>query len=181
MRDRYGRSPFGQSVLLARRLVEAGVSLVQVNWFRGPDEPSDNPCWDSHTNETARLRTVLVPPMDQAFSALLEDLGQRGMLDDTLVVCLAEFGRTPRFNARAGRDHWGYVFSVAMAGGGVRGGQAYGASDRIGGHPKEGRVLPEDLTATIFHCLGYNAHTEIHDTLGRPLALSRGQVIRQVL
>jgi uncharacterized protein (DUF1501 family) len=119
--------------------------------------------------------------MDQAFSALLEDLAQRGMLDDTLVVCLAEFGRTPRFNARAGRDHWGYVFSVAMAGGGVRGGQVYGASDRIGGHPKEGRVLPEDLTATIFHCLGYNAHTEIHDTLGRPLALSRGQVIWQVL
>jgi hypothetical protein len=181
MRDRYGRSQFGQSVLLARRLVEAGVSLVQVNWFRGPNEPSDNPCWDSHTNETARLRTVLVPPMDQAFAALLDDLTQRGMLDDTLVVCMAEFGRTPRFNGRAGRDHWGYVFSLAMAGGGIRGGQVYGASDRIGGHPKEGRVLPEDVTATIFHCLGYHPHTEIHDPQGRPLALSRGQVLRQVL
>jgi hypothetical protein len=181
VRDRYGRSQFGQSVLLARRLVEAGVSLVQVNWFRGPDEPSDNPCWDSHVNESARLRTVLVPPMDQAFAALLDDLGQRGMLDETLVVCMAEFGRTPRFNGRAGRDHWGYVFSLALAGGGIRGGQIYGASDRIGGHPKEGRVLPEEVTATIFHCLGYRPHTEIHDTLGRPLAISRGQVIRQVL
>jgi hypothetical protein len=180
-RDRYGRSQFGQSVLLARRLVEAGVSLVQVNWYRGPDEPSDNPCWDSHVSETARLRTVLVPPMDQAFAALLDDLAQRGMLDETLVVCLAEFGRTPRFNNRGGRDHWGYVFSLAMAGGGVRGGQVYGASDRIGGHPKEGRVLPEDVTATIFHCLGYQAHAEIHDLQGRPFVLSPGQVIRQTV
>ncbi len=180
MRDRYGHSQFGQSVLLARRLVEAGVSLVQVNWYRGPDEPSDNPCWDSHVNETARLRTVLVPPMDQAFAALLDDLSGRGMLEETLVVCLAEFGRTPRFNSRGGRDHWGYVFSLALAGGGIRGGQVYGASDRIGAHPQEGRVLPEDVTATIFHCLGYPAHTEIHDLQGRPLPLSRGQVLRQV-
>jgi hypothetical protein len=180
LRERYGRSQFGQSVLLARRLVEAGVSLVQVNWYRGPDEPSDNPCWDSHTNEAARLKTVLVPPTDQAFSALLEDLAQRGLLDETLVVCLAEFGRTPRFNGRAGRDHWGSVFSVALAGGGVRGGQVHGASDRIGAHPADGRVQPQDLTATILHCLGYAPDTEIHDALGRPLPLSRGQVIRQV-
>ena len=181
VRARYGASPFGQSVLLARRLVEAGVSLIQVNWYRGPDEPPDNPCWDSHTDETARLRNVLVPPTDQAFSALLEDLDQRGMLEETLVVCMAEFGRTPRFNNRGGRDHWGHVFSVALAGGGVRGGQVYGASDRIGGYPKEGRVLPEELTATIFHLLGHDPHTEIHDPQGRPLAISRGQVIRAVL
>lgn len=178
-RERYGRSQFGQSVLLARRLVEAGVSLVQVNWFRGPDEPPDNPCWDSHTKESERLKTVLVPPMDQAFSALLEDLSARGMLEETLVVCLAEFGRTPKFNGRGGRDHWGHVFSVALAGGGVRGGQVHGASDKIGGYPKDGRVQPQDLTATIFHALGYAPDTEIHDTLGRPLAISRGQVIRQ--
>src|SRR5437899_5635938 len=119
--------------------------------------------------------------MGRAFSQLVDDLTQRGTLDETLVVCLAECGRSPRKNGRGGRDHWGYVFSVALAGGGVRGGQVYGASDRIGGHPAAGRVLPEDVTATIFHCLGYSAHTEIHDTLGRPLALSRGQVIRQVL
>jgi hypothetical protein len=181
VRERYGRSQFGQSVLLARRLVEAGVSLVQVNWFRGPDEPSDNPCWDSHTNEAERLKTVLVPPADQAFAALVEDLAARGMLDETLVVCLSEFGRTPKMNGRAGRDHWGHVFSVALAGGGVRGGQVYGASDKIGGYPKDGRVRPEDLQATIFHCLGHRPDTEVHDTLGRPFPISRGQVIRQLL
>ncbi len=181
VRERYGRSQFGQSVLLARRLVEAGVSLVQVNWFRGPDEPADNPCWDSHTNESERLKTALMPPTDQAFSALLEDLAARGMLDETLVVCLAEFGRTPKFNGRAGRDHWGHVFSVALAGGGVRGGQVYGASDKVGGHPKDGRVPPQDLLATIFHCLGYHPDTEVRDTLGRPLPISRGQVIRAIL
>jgi hypothetical protein len=178
VRDRYGRGQFGQSVLLARRLVEAGVSLVQVNWYRGANEPADNPCWDSHTDESARLKNVLVPPMDQAFAALLDDLTQRGMLDETLVVCLGEFGRTPRFNARGGRDHWGHVFSVALAGGGIRGGQVYGASDKLGGYPKEGQVQPQDLTATIFHCLGYPASTEIRDALGRALAISRGRIIR---
>jgi hypothetical protein len=180
VRDRYGRSPFGQSVLLARRLVEAGVCLVQVNWYRGPDEPADNPCWDSHIRESERLRTVLVPPMDQAYSALLEDLEQRGMFDETLVVCMAEFGRTPRMNRSGGRDHWGFVYSAALAGGGVRGGQVYGSSDNIGGYPRDGRVPPQDLTATIFHALGYRPDTEIHDNLGRPLPLSRGEVIRQV-
>src|SRR5262249_19102331 len=98
VRERYGRSPFGQSVLLARRLVEAGVALVQVNWYRGPDEPEANPCWDSHVKESARLKTVLMPPMDQAYSALLEDLSLRGLLDETLVVQMAEFGRSPKIN-----------------------------------------------------------------------------------
>ena len=181
MRDRYGRSPFGQSVLLARRLVEAGVSLVQVNWYRGPDEPPDNPCWDSHVNETERLRTVLVPPMDQAFAALLEDLTQRGMLDETLVVCMAEFGRTPRFNARGGRDHWGPVFSVALAGGGIQGGIVHGASDAMGAQPVDGRVMPQDLTATILHCLGIPSDAHIQDRLGRPIAACAGEVIRQIV
>ncbi|MBX9679354.1 MAG: DUF1501 domain-containing protein [Gemmataceae bacterium] len=180
MRERYGLSPFGQSVLLSRRLIEAGVNLVHVNWYRGADEPADNPCWDSHTNEVPRLKEVLLPPMDQAFATLLDDLDQRGILDETLVVCMSEFGRTPRFNPRGGREHWGPVFSIAMAGGGVRGGQVYGASDAIGGEPKDGRVRPEDLTATIFHALGYSADTEVHDSFGRPYAISRGQVIRQV-
>ena len=180
MRDRYGRGQFGQSVLLSRRLIEAGVSLVQVNWFRGADEPADNPCWDSHVKESARLKSALGPPADTAMSALLEDLDQRGMLDETLVVCMAEFGRSPKMNRAGGRDHWGYVYSLALAGGGVRGGQVLGSSDRVGGLPKEGRVQPHDLTATIFHCLGYRPDTEVHDTLGRPLPISRGQVIRQV-
>lgn len=180
-RDRYGRSQFGQSVLLARRLVEAGVSLIQVNWYRGPDEPADNPCWDSHTNETERLKTVLTPPMDQAYAALLDDLIDRGMLDETLIVCMGEFGRTPRFNARAGRDHWGHVFSVSLAGGGIRGGAVHGSSDPAGAYPREGRVEPQDLTATIFHCLGYEPGTEIHDPLGRPLPISRGRVVSEIL
>jgi hypothetical protein len=180
VRERYGRHPFGQSCLLARRLVEAGVALVQVNWFRSPDEPEDNPCWDSHTKETQRLRTALAPPTDQAFSALLADLHQRGLLGETLVLCLAEFGRTPRMNPKAGRDHWGHVFSLALAGGGVRGGQVYGASDQHGGQPKEGRVQPQDLTATILHCLGYEPESELRDRQGRPIPASRGRVIREI-
>jgi hypothetical protein len=181
VRDQYGRSHFGQSCLLARRLVEAGVGLVQVNWFRGPDEPSDNPCWDSHKGESERLKTVLAPAADRAFSELIADLAQRGLLDETLVVCMAEFGRTPRINGRAGRDHWGNVFSVALAGGGVRGGQVYGSSDRHGAYPNDGKVSPQDLTATILHCLGYAPDAEIHDALGRPLPISRGEVIRTIL
>jgi hypothetical protein len=180
-RERYGQSQFGQSCLLARRLIEAGVRLVQVNWHRGPDEPSDNPCWDSHTNETQRLKEVLIPPMDSAFSALLTDLQERGLLDETLVLCLSEFGRTPRFNGRAGRDHWGSVFSVALAGGGIRGGVIHGTSDKLGAYPQDGLVKPEDITATILHCLGIAPETEIHDALGRPFAASRGTVLQQVL
>lgn len=181
VRDRYGRSQFGQSVLLGRRLIEAGVRLVQVNWFRGPEEPSDAPCWDSHARESQRLKTVLVPPADAAISALIEDLKSRGLLDETLVVCMAEFGRSPRFNGAGGRDHWGQVYSVALAGGGIRGGVIHGASDAIGAYPQEGKVQPEDLTATIFHCLGLDPATEMNDTFGRPLPISRGEIIREIL
>jgi hypothetical protein len=181
VRDRYGRSPFGQSVLLGRRLIEAGVKLVQVNWYRGADEPQSNPCWDSHTDEARRLRTVLAPATDQAYSSLLEDLSQRGLLDETLVVCMAEFGRSPRINGAGGRDHWGSVYSVALAGGGVRGGQAYGASDAIGGQPKEGRVRPQDLTATVYDRLGYRPETTVNDPLGRPLPISTGEPIAAIV
>ena len=180
-RDRYGATPFGQGVLLARRLVEAGVRLVQVNWYRGADEPPDNPCWDSHTNESARLKTVLVPPMDRAYSALLEDLSRRGLLEETLVVCMAEFGRSPRLDAAGGRNHWGSVFSVALAGGGIKGGQSFGSSDKIGAQPRENRVRPEDLSATIFHCLGHEPGAEYQDRLGRPHFISRGEVLRAIL
>jgi hypothetical protein len=180
-RDRYGATPFGQGVLLARRLVEAGVRLVQVNWYRGVDEPSENPCWDSHIREPARLKTVLAPPMDRAYSALLEDLHRRGQLDETLVVCMAEFGRSPRLDANGGRNHWGSVFSVALAGGGIKGGQVFGASDKIGAQPRDGRVRPEDLSATIFHCLGHRPEAEYLDRLGRPHPISRGEVLRAIL
>ncbi|MCA9168515.1 MAG: DUF1501 domain-containing protein [Planctomycetales bacterium] len=181
VRDRYGRGQFGQSTLLARRLVEAGVTFVQVNWFRGADEPDEAPCWDSHADETARLKNVLVPPFDQAYSALLTDLIDRGMLDDTLVVCMSEFGRSPKFNARGGRDHWGTVFSLAMAGGGVQGGVVHGASDKHAAYPQTGIVRPQDVAATIYHCFGYAPTTEIRDRLGRPLAISRGEVVREAL
>jgi hypothetical protein len=181
VRDRYGRTQFGQSCLLARRLVEAGVGLVHVNWFRGPEEPSDAPCWDSHAREAVRLKTVLAPTADRAFSTLLEDLTDRGLLDSTLVMCISEFGRTPRINGWGGRDHWGHVFSVALAGGGVKGGMVHGSSDKVGGYPKDGRVTPQDLTATALHCLGFDANAEIHDALGRPIPASRGQAIRAIL
>lgn len=181
VRDRYGSGEFGQSVLLARRLAEADVSFVQVNWFRGTDEPSDAPCWDSHANEGQRLKTVLVPPFDQALSALLDDLEQRRMLSETLVVCLAEFGRTPKFNGRAGRDHWGHVFSVALAGGGIKGGQVYGESDDQAAYPLEKIVNPEDLTATIFHALGHAPETEIRNNQGRPFPISRGRILHEIL
>ena len=157
------------------------MDFVQVNWFRGPDEPTDAPCWDSHSNESKRLKTVLVPPFDQALSALLDELEARGRLAETLVVCLAEFGRSPKFNGRAGRDHWGNVFSVALAGGGIKGGQVYGASDDRAAYPLEKIVHPEDITATIFHCLGYPPATELRDPLGRPLPISRGKVLTELL
>lgn len=180
-RERYGASQFGQSVLLSRRLVEAGVRLVQVNWFRAADEPTNAPCWDSHAKEADRLKNVLCPPLDQAFSALVEDLQHRGMLDETLVVCMAEFGRTPKFNGAGGRDHWGPVFSIALAGGGIRGGIVHGASDRLGAYPREGMVRPEDVTATIFHCLGFSPETIFYDAQRRPLPISRGNVIAPIL
>ncbi len=114
-RDRYGRNRFGQSVLLARRLVEAGVSLVQVNWTRWPDDDNAAPAWDTHNNNAKRCKEALMPPMDLAYSALIEDLSQRGMLDETLIVWMGEFGRSPKINPAGGRDHWGHVFSVALA------------------------------------------------------------------
>jgi uncharacterized protein (DUF1501 family) len=154
---------------------------VQVNWFRDKSEPADAPCWDSHTNEANRLRTALLPPFDQAYSALLTDLVARNLLDETLVICLSEFGRSPKINASGGRDHWGSVFSVALAGGGIRGGMIHGASDALGGEPREGTVLPGDLLATIFTALGMAPATELHDPLGRPFPIARGEVIREIL
>jgi len=179
VRERYGRTKFGQSVLLARRLVEAGVPMVRVNWSRVPGA-LNNGHWDTHSKNTEGLKQ-LMPIMDQAYSALLEDLALRGLLDETLVLWTGEFGRTPRINGGGGRDHWGRVFSVALAGGGVRGGVVHGSSDSIGGYPKDGRVLPPDLLATLFHCLGVRPDSEIHDAQGRPIPLTRGEVIRQLL
>ncbi len=181
VRERYGRNRFGQSVLLARRLVEAGVSLVQVNWTRWANDDNAAPAWDTHANNAKRCKEALMPPMDQAYSALINDLSERGMLDETLIVWMGEFGRSPKINAAGGRDHWGHVFSVALAGGGATGGVVYGQSDRHGGYPIEGRVEPQDLTATIFHLLGHMPETQMIDKVGRPLAISTGKVIEPIV
>ncbi|MGE3807910.1 MAG: DUF1501 domain-containing protein [Gemmataceae bacterium] len=178
VRDRYGRNRFGQSMLLARRLVEAGVPLVQINWPR--DTVPGLQHWDTHSKNTEGLKKLL-PVADLAYTALLEDLIDRGLLDDTLVVWTSEFGRTPKINGGGGRDHWGRVFSVALAGGGVKGGHVHGASDAVAGEPQDGIVKPEDLAATLFHCLGHQPDTEIHDSLDRPIPISRGSVIQPIL
>mgnify|MGYP002623693712 CR=1 FL=1 len=180
VRDRYGRSKFAQSVLLARRLIEAGTSLVQVNWQR-IDDKENNGSWDTHIKHHASLKGWLMPIMDQAFTALLEDLEDRGLLDETLVAWVGEFGHTPRINARAGRDHWGHVFSIAMAGGGVRGGAVHGATDQQAAFPVSGRVAPCDYAATVLHCLGFEPETILHDDKDRTITISRGRVIDAVL
>jgi len=179
-RDRYGRNRFGQSVLLARRLVEAGVSLVQVNWTR-VEEVKGNGSWDTHSNHFADLRNHLMPRMDMACSALLQDLDERGLLNETLVVWLGEFGHTPRINGNAGRDHWGNCFSIALGGAGIKGGTVHGESDAHAAFPVSGIVSPADITATIFHCLGYAPETMLYDQTDRPIPLSHGHVIREIV
>jgi len=171
VRDRYGRNAFGQALLLARRLVEADVPLVTVNWAR------DDAFWDTHARNFEQLKNSLLPPFDLGFSALLEDLHQRGLLDETLVVCLGEFGRTPLINAGAGRDHWAACNSVVLAGGGVRGGLVLGASDRIAAYPTTPPYSPADLAATIYDALGVPLDTELRDAQGRPLTLCAGTPI----
>ncbi len=179
-RDRYGRHIFGQSVLLARRLVEAGVRLVHVNWVRHDNGPGGQG-YDSHRDHLNWARTELLPPTDSAFAALIEDLSMRGLLDETLVVMMGEFGRTPRFNSAGGRDHWPNCFSVVMAGGGIRGGQVYGSSDRIGAYPTANPVTPQDLMATLYHCLGIDPHSLIHDLQNRPYTLAEGAPVQALL
>lgn len=182
MRERYGMNRWGQCVLLARRLIEAGVRLVHVQWPREPgDNAVDNPLWDTHAQNADRLEDVLCPMFDVGFSALLHDLDERGLLDETLVVAIGEFGRTPKINAKGGRDHWGSVFSFAMAGAGIRGGQTYGESDKTGAFPASDRVQPGELTATIFHLLGIDSAGTFPDRLGRLHRLSEGEPLHQLL
>ncbi|HEV7223628.1 MAG TPA: DUF1501 domain-containing protein [Pirellulales bacterium] len=188
LRDRYGRHPHGQSVLQARRLVERGVPLVTVFW---PSEGIKNVSvyWDTHSRNFIDLRERLMPPADQAFSALLDDLGQRGLLDETLVVWTGEFGRTPRVGqrnsdagaGRDGRDHWPGCFSAVLAGAGIRGGQVYGSSDRHAAYPASDAVAPVDLVATAYHCLGVAPDLALEDQQGRPLVVCPGSPIRELL
>lgn len=170
-RDRYGRHTLGQACLLARRLVESGVQFVTVT----------DGGWDTHTNNFKSLKDRLLPRLDQGLSALVGDLKDRGLLDETLLVWFGDFGRTPKVNPSAGRDHWSTAGGALMAGGGVKGGQVYGASDRQGAYPREGKVTPADLTATVLHGLGLDPRAEVRDAQDRPFPASRGEVIRGIL
>ncbi len=182
IRLRYGMNAWGQSVLLARRLIEAGVRLVHVQWPREPgDNAVDNPLWDTHAQNADRVEDVLCPQFDLGFSALIEDLDQRGLLDETLVVAIGEFGRTPKINSKGGRDHWGHVFSFVLAGAGISGGQVYGASDRHGGYPLENRVSAGDFTATLFHLVGLDHESKFRDQQGREHLLTNGRPIFKML
>lgn len=166
VRESYGRNIYGQSVLLARRLIEAGSRLVSVSWA-----PDANATWDTHGQNFKRLKSELLPQLDAALSSLLDDLVARSMLDRTLVVVMGEFGRTPRINGGAGRDHWNHCYSVLLAGGGIRPGVVFGASDKIGAYPKSNPVGPADIVATIYKCLGISNEVTLRDRLGRELPL----------
>jgi hypothetical protein len=182
LRQRYGPGRWGPCLLLARRLVEAGVRLVHVNWPRETgDTAIDNPMWDTHAQNSDRLQDVLCPQFDVGFTALIEDLDNRGLLDETLVVAIGEFGRTPRINAKGGRDHWGHVFSFALAGAGIRTAQVYGSSDAHGAYPRTDKVEPQELTATIFHLLGIGHDAFFPDQTGRPRHVTEGAPLRTLL
>ena len=182
LRENYGPHKFGQSVLLARRLVEAGVRLVQVNWPRDPgDENVGSPMWDTHQNNAGRVRDSLCPQFDRTFATFIADLQSRGLLDETLVVVMSEFGRSPKINGAGGRDHWGSCFSVVLAGAGI-GGQIIGSSDRIGAFPQSRPVRPPDLAATIFHLLGLDPASEFMDPIGRPRRLTdNGEALHELV
>jgi hypothetical protein len=175
VRERYGRHSWGQSHLLARRLIEAGSRFVTT--VNGPSI-----VWDTHADNFGRLKNGLVPPMEQAFAALLDDLAERGLLDSTLVVWMGDFGRTPIINKAAGRDHWPQCYSMVLAGGGIRGGQVVGESDRTGSAPKSRPVTPADVHATIFTALGYDPHIITYPSaVGVPTPLSEGEPIHEIL
>ena len=188
LRDRYGRNPHGQSVLQARRLVERGVPLVTVFW---PNDGIKNVSvyWDTHSRNFVDLKERLMPVTDRAFSALLDDLQDRGMLDETLVLWTGEFGRTPKVGqrnsdagaGRDGRDHWPNCFTSVLAGGGIRGGQVYGASDPSAAYPSLNPVSPLDLTATVYDLLGVPTNLELHDLEGRPHVICPGVPIKSIM
>jgi hypothetical protein len=177
VRDRYGRNIYGQSTLLARRLIEAGTRVACVSWA-----PDANATWDTHAGNFAKLKGTLLPQLDQAVSGLLDDLIDRGLLGRTLVAVMGEFGRSPKVNKAAGRDHWNFCYGLLLAGGGIKGGYVHGASDRIGARPSQSPVSPGDVVATIYHCLGIDPGMELQDRLARPFALlPQGAPIRELL
>jgi hypothetical protein len=183
LRERYGRSLFGSSLLVARKLVEAGVTFTSVFWDNyAPRMQSSDYGWDTHEVNFITLRERYLPWLDQGCSALLEDLESRGLLDETLVVTLSDFGRTPRVNKDAGRDHWTYCYTVTLAGAGIRGGTVYGASDAHAAFVRDNPVSPADICATIYECLGIDPEMLIHDQSNRPYAVAQGgRPVRAIL
>ena len=177
VRDLYGNHLGGQSLLLARRLTEAGVPIVQVCCASGDLNGGGGDMWDTHSDNFNRLKDRLLPVFDRGTSALLQDLEQRGTLGQTLVVVLTDFGRTPQINGAAGRDHYPNVYSIALAGGGIQGGQVYGSSDHQGAFPKTRPCGPPDVHATIFRLLGISPRSELRDPLGRPFPASDGEIL----
>jgi len=176
VRERYGRHAFGQSMLLARRLVQAGVPVVQANMGRVQN-------WDTHGDNFPRLKDRLLPPLDRGVAALLDDLEATGLLDETLVIMLGEFGRTPKISVQRpakspGRDHWAPCFFGFFAGAGVRGGQVIGRSDKIGAFPTTPPYSPDDVGATVYHVLGIDPGLEVRDRQKRPVRLNRGEVMQ---
>jgi hypothetical protein len=179
-RDRYGRNLFGQSVLLGRRLLDAGTRLVQCNWQRV--QSKDGFAWDTHWNNFSACKEDLLPPFDQAFSALMHDLEETGQLSETLVVVAGEFGRSPKITLKnGGREHWPDVYTVLFGGAGIQPGIVYGKSDKMGAYPAEHPTAPADFVATIYHLLGIDPHREEHDQLGRPFALTKGNAISGIM
>jgi uncharacterized protein (DUF1501 family) len=183
LRSRYGRNTFGQSCLLARRLVENGVRLVTVNMF---DTVFSDVTWDCHADGGSLAvnlndyKETLCPMFDTAYTALLEDLKQRGMLDTTLVVAMGEFGRTPQLNPRGGRDHWPGCWSVLFAGAKVRGGQVVGASDKTGAEPKDRPVTPAEVAATVYHGMGVDLNARLPGPENRPMPITEADPIEEL-
>jgi hypothetical protein len=176
VRSRYGRHIHGQCLLLARRLIEAGVRLVCINWHQ-----DHHNFWDTHGNNFASLKDRLMPPADQGFSALLEDMEQRGLLDETIIAWVGEFGRSPIISRKnAGREHHPWCYSAVLAGGGIKGAQVFGRSDRLAAHPLENPVSPADLTATLYHALGIAPDRLIEDPDHRPMLLTEGAPVREL-
>jgi uncharacterized protein (DUF1501 family) len=176
VRKRYGMHHVGQSCLLARRLVEAGVPFVNVHYCQTPSGS-----WDTHGQNFKKMKESLGPTLDQVFSAMIEDLEQHGLLDEVLVVPMAEFGRTPTINKNAGRDHWPFVYSLALAGAGLKRGVVAGQSDRLAAYPQTTPYDPADMAATIYHLLGIPADTVLYDRQRRPHQLVVGRKIDEIL
>jgi hypothetical protein len=183
VRDNYGRTLFGSSTLIARRLVEAGVRFVNVTWDLFWDRvPINYDCWDTHSRNFPTLRDWNLPEFDRTYAALMEDLQQRGLLDETLVVVTSEMGRTPRINAGGGRDHWTFCYSTVLAGAGIRGGTLFGESDAQAAYVKDRPVSTADVCACIYECLGIDPDMPVHERGGRPIPVAQGgRPIREIL